>query len=170
MLYIAWDGLVVKTNKVFFHSLLSLWELWVWALWWGGVWAAQQVWSSPPQAPYVTWLGPTQRVHSACVAVGTRAISRASARGLALMAEVRCWPCAEMCSNDLLHLTLIPDQLKMRFPCGGLLVLTLLWTLSLGMIKGNMLGDWVKLVWTAAAPFILSYEGLKHLIEGLIHL
>lgn len=82
---------------------------------------------------------------SACVVVGTRAISQGSARGLVLMSQVRCWPRAKIRSNNPLHLTVIPDQLEMRFPCGGQLMLALLWTLSLGMIKGNTLGDWVKL-------------------------
>lgn len=159
MLYIAWDGLAVKTNKVFFHSLLSLWELWVWALWWGVFELHNRCEACRRWLP----MSPDGGLHSvsACVVVGTRAISQGSARGLALMAQVRCWPRAKIRSNNPLHLTLIPDQLEMRFPCGGQLMLALLWTLSLGMIKGNMLGDWVKLEWTAAAPFILSYYLIK---------
>lgn len=66
-----------------------------------------------------------------------------------------------MSSNNLPHLTLIPDQPAMRFRCNGRLMLALLWTLSLGTIKGDMLGDWVKLDFISAAPFILSYCVIK---------
>lgn len=43
-------------------------------------------------------------------------------------------------SNNLPHLTLIPDQSAVKFRQGRLM-LALLWTPSPGMIKGAMLGD-----------------------------
>lgn len=93
--------------------------------------------------------------------VGTCTISQGSANGLALAAKVQRWPYATIRNSSPLHLTLIPDELEMRFPCRGQLMLALLWTLSPGMIKGNMLGNWVKLKCTAAVPFILNYYLIK---------
>jgi len=71
------------------------------------------------------------------VVVDTLAISRGSARGLALAAEVRR---RDTRSSDPLDLTLIPHQLGMRFPCRGRLMLTLLWKPSLGMMKRERAG------------------------------
>lgn len=87
------------------------------------------------------WLpmSPDWSLHSvtACGVVGTCTISQGSANGLALAAKVQCWPYAKIHNSNPLHLTLIPDELEMRFPCRSQLMLALLWTLSPGIIKGT---------------------------------
>lgn len=111
---------------------------------------------------------------SACVVVGTCAISRASARGLALVAGgsvlVRG---GDMSSNNPLDLTLIPDQLEMRFPCSGQLMLTLLWKPSPGMMRRGHAGRLGQIGLDSSGPFyieLLFDKGLQLLIGGLIHL
>lgn len=111
--------------------------------------SVQQVWSWPSLAPYVTWLGLT------CSAHGVVGTSQGSARGLALMGgHAQRWA-ATTC--PIWHWS----QIGLRWGSSGRLMLALLWTLSLGMIKGDMLGDWVKLDFTWAAPFILRYYVIK---------
>lgn len=111
---------------------------------------------------------------SACVVVGTRAISRGCACGLALMAggSVRAGR-RDGSSNNLLDLTLIPDHLEMRFPCGGELMLTLLWTPSPGMMKRGHAGRLGQISLDGSGPFyieLLLNKGLEGLIGGLINL
>lgn len=103
---------------------------------------------------------------SARVVVGTRAIRQGSARGLALMAEVRRWPGAEIwSSNSPFDLTLIPDQLEMRFPCSGQLMLTLLWKPSLGMIKRGHAGRLGQISPDSGGPFYIELR-LDKGLEG----
>lgn len=148
MLYIAWDALAVKTNKGFLSlTPLSLWELCVCS-------CLRQVWSWPSLAPDATWL--ELRRHARRV-VGT---CQGSGRGLALTLEVSMFTERRRASNNQPWLTLIPHQSAMKFR-NGRLMLALLWTLSPGMIKGAMLGDWVKLGFISAAPFILSDYVIK---------
>lgn len=101
--------------------------------WMGALRGVRQVWSSLLLAPYVTWLGLTV---SARVVVGTRAISPGCERGLALMADVCCWPGAEMwVAAILLIWRWYQISGRWGFPCSARLVFSLLWKPSLGMMK-----------------------------------
>lgn len=78
-----------------------------------------------------------------------------------------------MSSDNPLDLTLIPDQMEMRFPCSGQLMLMLLWKPSLGMMKRGHAGRLGQIRPDSSGPFyieILSDKGLECLIGGLIHL
>lgn len=78
-----------------------------------------------------------------------------------------------MSSNNPLDLTLITDQLEMRFPCRGQLMLTLLWKPSRGMMKRGHAGRLVQISLDSSGPFyieLLLDKGSGSLIGGLIHL